>query len=481
MKLALIQCDVVDGNLAANGARLIIACQQAATDGAQLCIAPAQALAGPHCGCLVQQPDFALSARQTVEQIAKALATGPALLCALPEIGYLLIQKGEVGIAPTVFEFGGKRLGLDAGPEEMGNIDIGINMTARPFIAHVQADWELILSGVASQARIWALSVNLSGGYGAHIYNGQSVAARPDGAISARAKAFAEDILLIDTESNENGRIEPLCPSLQAAIWAALRLGLSDFFTKAGVEKAILGLSGGMDSALVACLAADALGPDDVTGVLMPSSVTSDESLTDATELADNLGIQALVVSIEPMYEAFQQELAGAFTMLQPVANELTDENLQARIRGVALMALANKTGALVLNTGNKSEAAMGYCTLYGDTVGALAVIGDLFKTEVYDLASWYCQQKGSQCIPQNIFDKAPTAELRPGQLDTDSLPPYEKLDPDLRKILAGSRELADNQELRNLRARVFAAQFKRKQIPPALIVSGAPLASCRM
>lgn len=475
MKLALIQCDVLNGDMAANAAKLIRAARRAAEAGAGLCIAPAQALTGPDCPCLPLQPDYRSEAAAAIEAIANDLRDGPAMFCEAPELGYIMLSAGCATPVRDVFEYQNIRFGVDATPD--AGVQINLETAARPFIAQMHADWEMIISGLSIQTDAWTLAVNLVGGYGSAIYNGQSIATRPDGSLYGRAKAFAEDALFVDTESTEPGTIEPLEPSLQAAQWNALRLGLADFVHKAGADQAILGLSGGMDSALVACIAANALGQDNVTGLIMPSQYTSDASIRDASTLADRLGIQALLVPIEAIVEEYQKTLAGAFTVTNAVPGNATEENLQARVRGVLLMALANRTGALVLNTGNKSESAMGYFTMYGDAVGAVAVIGDLYKTQVYELARWF--NKGREIIPENILTRPPSAELRADQKDTDSLPPYEELDPALEKIIRHDPDLAQDAALAELRRKVFSNRFKRRQGPPPLIISGSPLDAC--
>lgn len=460
MKLALLQCDVTE-NLDYNCGKIISFCQESEAD---LFITAAETLAGP-CPCRIDS----IQAEKTLARLANAVPVGKLLLCALPAASPSLVGDGKVSPVAGVFELGGLCFGVDLGPEDSPQVDVSVNLAARPYAPNIQADWEIVLSGAARLASSFSVSLNLVGGYGGQIYNGQSVAMNADGLLAGRAKAFAEDMLLLDTDECSANRIEPDLPDKLASQWAALKLGLADFIKKAGASKAVLGLSGGMDSALVACIAADALGPRNVAGVLMPSQWTSAESLTDARELAQNLGIETFEIPIAPVYESFQTGLESAFAKLAKLEGDLTNENLQARIRGVLLMALANRTGALVLTTGNKSELAMGYCTLYGDTAGAVAVIGDLFKTEVYSLARWYCENFGEK-IPKNIFEKAPSAELRPNQKDTDSLPPYDELDPQLTEILrsAGSPEL---------RRKVESFAFKRGQCPPPLLVSGLPLA----
>ena len=246
---------------------------------------------------------------------------------------------------------------------------------------------------------------------------------------------------------------------------------------------AVLGLSGGMDSALVACIAAEALGAENVLAVLMPSRWSTDHSENDAEILAKNLGIQALTARITPIMDAFDSVLSPLFAGLPAVDNDLTADNIQPRIRGTLLMAFANRLGRAVLGTGNKSENAAGYCTLYGDTVGALEPIGDIYKTDVYAVARWYNDMRGQEIIPEHIFTKAPSAELHPGQVDEDNLPPYEVLDAILRELLENGANpetlvvpgVADD-VVRSVVRRVAASEFKRHQSAPALKLSSCAL-----
>lgn len=470
LKLALLQCDVKTGDPLGNAAKLLDLCRMA--PDADLLIAPLEALAGPDAGCFAREPDFTEKLRQCYAFLAANMPGNAALLCGSSQQNIVLASKGGVTPVSQPFAFRGVMIGIDAEPENLEGISINISLASRPFRINSQMDWELVMSGVARQGDFWAVAMNLVGGYGQQIYSGQSFAMSPNGEIVGRAKAFAEDCLLIDLADPASGRIEPAVDGIEEAQWQALVLGLKDFMAKNGGQKALIGLSGGMDSALVACIATEALGAANVTGALMSSRYTSPESVRDARELAENLGIAAYELSIEPMVAAYMAELTPIFEKIGQAPGNLMAENLQARIRGVALMALANAYGAFVLNTGNKSEAAMGYSTLYGDTVGAIAVIGDLFKTEVYKLAAWYCKQRGKDVIPRNIFDRPPSAELAPNQKDSDSMPPYEELDPVLAGILAFSDQSASGGEAQAIRRRIRANGFKRRQSPPALIIS---------
>ena len=379
-------------------------------------------------------------------------------------------------------------------------VDAIVHMAAVPFSKGVQRLSEQMLSHVAARHHVHLFSVNMVGGNDSRVYNGQSLAFDPTGQILARGKAFAEDVLLVDT-AGSGGIVHPRPACLPEAIWDALTLGVRDFVRKCGLEKAIVALSGGMDSALVLCVAAEALGADNVTAVLMPSPYSSEGSVTDSLELAKNLGVRTLTLPIEPVMESFSAALAPGLDlfetfpgdttfenlqarirgiMVSSLANHLTADNIQPRIRGTLLMAFANRLGRDGLGTGNKSENAAGYCTLYGDTVGALGVIADLTKTEVYTLAGWYNHHRQATIIPQAIFDKSPSAELRPGQKDSDSLPPYDVLDPVLESLIFAGQTAAQPQEAdeglrKEVRRKLFAAEFKRRQEPLALHISRMP------
>jgi NAD+ synthase (glutamine-hydrolysing) len=290
----------------------------------------------------------------------------------------------------------------------------------------------------------------------------------------ARARAFEEDLVVWDWEAGA-GEMHEAIDSEEERILRALTLGLRDYAGKCGFRTAVTGLSGGIDSALVTVLACRALGPENVHGVSLPSAYSSEGSLRDAQQLAENLGIHYQVIPIEKLFQAYLDELKPHFGAKAP---DTTEENIQARIRGNVLMALSNKFGHLVLSTGNKSELAVGYCTLYGDMAGGLAVISDLLKTEVYALAR-HVNREG-EIIPQSCLTKAPSAELRPNQTDQDTLPPYELLDP----IVDGAIEESlteealigrgfDEATVRRVFAMIRANEYTRQQAAPGLKVSG--------
>jgi len=296
----------------------------------------------------------------------------------------------------------------------------------------------------------------------------------PDGRIAALAKSFEEDLVYFDTATG-TGDIRRQAGDEIESVYRALVIGTRDYVRKCGFRKVVIGLSGGIDSSLVAALAVDALGPANVLGVAMPGPYSSEGSLRDARRLAENLGIELMVLPITETFRSYRQTLATVFAGL---AEDTTEENLQARIRGNLLMALSNKFGSLVLSTGNKSEIAVGYCTLYGDMAGGLAIISDVPKTMVYELA--HLANRSGERIPREIFAKAPSAELRPNQTDQDSLPPYDVLDRILKAYVEDLRtaeQIAQDTGfpldlVQSVARQVDRNEYKRKQAPPGLKVT---------
>jgi NAD+ synthase/NAD+ synthase (glutamine-hydrolysing) len=302
-----------------------------------------------------------------------------------------------------------------------------LNISASPYYRGKRELRHRMLAAIARRRQVPVVMVNQVGGNDSLVFDGASFALGPDGTVVAQARSFAEDLVFFDSAALTGDR-RATDPNEDAAVYQALVLGTRDYVRKCGFSKVLVGLSGGVDSALVATIAVDALGKENVTTIGMPSQYSSTGSIEDARALAANLDIRFITVPIHDLFEQYGRALAPLFAGTQP---DITEENIQSRIRGNLLMALSNKFNALVLTTGNKSEMSVGYCTLYGDMVGALAVIGDVVKTEVYRL----CRYVNRECavIPPAILEKAPSAELRPGQKDTDSLPPYEVLDPILQ------------------------------------------------
>jgi NAD+ synthetase len=353
-----------------------------------------------------------------------------------------------------------------------GGADIIINCSSSPYdLGKEDFRFRMLRDRVAKIGRP-IIYVNQVGGNDELIFDGNSLAFGADGSLLARGKPFMDDLLVVDTETGdpieweESSRIERL--------YQALVLGTKDYAHKCGFRRAVVGLSGGIDSAVTVCLAVAALGQDNVLGVSMPSRYSSEGSVTDARAIAQNLGIRFETIAIEQPFKAYLDTLAPTFDGREP---DVTEENIQARIRGNILMALSNKFGHLVLSTGNKSELAVGYCTLYGDMAGGLAVIADVPKTRVYELARYINRQ--SPIIPEGTLSKPPSAELRFDQKDQDSLPPYDKLDPILEAYVEEAKEIDEivalgyKQEVVEEVVRlVDANEYKRHQAAPALRVT---------
>jgi NAD+ synthetase len=411
------------------------------------------------------------------------------------------------GITP--FAFNGRKLGIticediwndeDFWPERLYRRDptkeligqgaeIILNLAASPWHDGKEKTRLAMLQRVTRDERVPLAQVNLVGANDELIFDGHSVALDARGEVAALGKGFAEDILVVDLEVNlsssrresaqmKSERTDVRCynfPPREQQLFAALSLGIRDYVHKCGFKSVIVGLSGGIDSALVAVLATEALGPDKVLGVSMPARYSSEGSLSDAGALAKNLGIRYEILPIEPAFQSLEKQLAKVFAGTKP--NE-AEENIQSRLRGVTLMALSNKFGALVLTTGNKSEMAVGYCTLYGDMCGALAVIADVFKTDIYRLARWINREK--IIIPEASITKPPSAELRPNQTDQDSLPPYETLDQILDAYVVKNlskeeiiRRGFDAAVVNDVINKVTFSEYKRRQAAPGLKVS---------
>jgi NAD+ synthase/NAD+ synthase (glutamine-hydrolysing) len=348
-----------------------------------------------------------------------------------------------------------------------------LNLSASPFNVGKQQLREKMLGHSAAKYGIPIVVANQAGGNDDIIFDGRSCAFDRTGRLFARAKGFQEDVIVVDLASGE-GAIAEDDFEPEAEIWNALVLGVRDYVRKTRFTKVLLGLSGGIDSALTAAIAADAVGPENVLGVMMPSAYSSAGSIGDSVALARNLGIPTRTLPIGEIMCSYETALAEAFRGFPP---DVTEENIQSRIRGNLLMALSNKYGSLLLTTGNKSEMAVGYCTLYGDMNGGLAVIADLPKMMVYRVARWR-NRRGAD-IPDAIFTKPPSAELRPDQTDQDSLPPYELLDRILELHIEESqsadeiikRGFDEKTVLRIVRL-VRTAEFKRRQAAPVLKVT---------
>ncbi|MDR0467059.1 MAG: NAD(+) synthase [Deltaproteobacteria bacterium] len=538
MNVAMLQLNLVTGDICGNAARIAKAARAAASSGADLCITPDHALCGVGPQHMLTVDGFVEACRNALRALAEELADGPPVLTGSPIPAFMpddgrfchaavLLKDGkfvlaantaldfddQTGLSPAADQglccgmvtLHGWRIGiyscderrLDALFEQilrtnahsplktllMRGIDALVHLGATPFTLGMHELREQRLAHVASRNHLHLFSSNLVGGNGGDVYHGQSLGFGPTGVLLGRGRIFEEDCVMIRTATGEGTR-RPACSSREEQSWGALCLGLRDYVRKSGFEGVLLGLSGGLDSAVTAAIAVDALGGENVLGVLLPSPWTSEESTRYAFELADNLGIERMELPIAPLMQAYAATLAPAFAAsAKPVhaGRDTVEENIQSRIRGNLLMALANKHGLLLLNTSNKSEAAVGYSTLYGDAAGALAVIGDIHKSGVYKLARWFNESRGKAVIPEGVIGRAPSAELRPGQLDVDSLPPYDVLDPLLARITgedalpelqADDGEQPDPALQDEVYGKVRAAEFKRRQFPPALRVS---------
>jgi NAD+ synthase (glutamine-hydrolysing) len=422
-----------------------------------------------------------------------------------------------------VFVIGGARVALSicedawspTGPvitQAAAGAELVVNINASPYYAGRVRERERMLATRADDAGVPLLYVNLVGGQDELVFDGASVVFDGDGQLLARAVEFAEDLLIVDLEVPAASRrrlrapraisvaplpevkvsdahlgerlaspgIEPLLPPVRE-VYEALVLGTRDYVHKNGFSDVLLGLSGGIDSSLVAAVAADALGPDHVTGALMPSRFSSESSIRDAERLAANLGIRTLTIPIEAGHAALLDMLADSFAAFgeHETVSGVAEENLQARVRGTILMSLSNKFGWMVLTTGNKSELATGYSTLYGDMAGGFAVIKDVPKMLVYALARDRNERAGREIIPESVLEKPPSAELRPDQRDSDSLPDYAVLDPILAGYVEGDRSVAelvdegyDPDTVRRVAAMVDHNEYKRRQSAPGIRVS---------
>ncbi|MDQ5817157.1 MAG: NAD+ synthase [Actinomycetota bacterium] len=403
--------------------------------------------------------------------------------------------------------------GGPAREQALGGASVLLNISASPYHRRKGAFRERMLAVRASDYGCYVLLCNLVGGQDELVFDGHSVVFDPEGRLIARAKQFEEDLLLVDLYPEEaliqrlhesrprkesperpprfvdvpgykekvgpaqsrEPRVEPLLPE-EGEVFEALILGLRDYFQKNGFSRAVLGLSGGVDSSLCAVVAARALGPQNVTGILMPSRYTSEASNTDALAVAKNLGIDTQIIPIGPAFDAYREMLEEPFKGLP---EDVAEENLQARIRGNIVMAFSNKFGWIALSTGNKSEMSVGYATLYGDMAGGFAVIKDVPKTLVYRICRYVNETEGREIVPDSVLTKEPSAELRPGQRDVDSLPPYEVLDPILESYIEEDKGVGEivasgyeERDVRRVIKLVDAAEYKRRQAPIGIKVT---------
>lgn len=529
MKIALGQINPTIGDFSGNSRKIIECARQAHSLGAEMALFPELAVCGYPPRDLLEKPAFVARSQQVVNEIALAVPDEIAVIC-----GFVSPAKVETGksvmnsaavlreggvqfvqskmLLPTydvfdesryfdpaesqkLFRIGNKQLALticeDAWNDKhfwhrrLYRVDpvdellhaggnVVLNISASPFHLGKRELRRQMLETIARDNNVPVVFVNQVGGNDSLVFDGSSMVISPDGRIVAQAKSFAEDLILYDTETGQ-GDIREQTAMGDASAYAALVLGTRDYVRKCGFRKAILGLSGGIDSALTAAIAVDALGKENVTGIAMPSQYSSDHSVHDARQLACKLGIRFEVIPIAGIFDSYRQSLEPLFAGLP---ENVAEENIQSRIRGNILMAMSNKFGELVLTTGNKSELGVGYCTLYGDMVGGLAVISDVPKTMVYSLSRYVNSLQ--PVIPQSTIDKPPSAELRPGQKDSDTLPPYQILDNILEDYVEDYRtaeQIAqdrsyDVQVVRDVIRMIERSEYKRQQAAPGLKIT---------
>jgi NAD+ synthase (glutamine-hydrolysing) len=527
MKIALAQFNPTVGDFAGNSARILSLAAQAKQRGADLAVFSELCLCGYLPLDLLERPAFIdrnhkelieLAAKISLPSIVgyagrvkngtgKSIANKAALIsegCVVFEQSKMLLPTYDVfdesryfqpADQQFVFGFGGEQLGIticedvwndknfwancrydrDPVTELIGQgTTVLLNISASPYTIDKRSLRFEMLRSIAINHHRPVVYVNQVGGDDSLIFDGASMALTADGNVAAQALAFQEDLVLFDTATGQ-GEIHAQPHEEIAYAHRALIIGTSDYVRKCSFKKVLVGLSGGIDSAVVAAIAVEALGAENVLGVSMPGPYSSEGSKADAIALAKNLGIQLVTVPITDVFDAYRRSLAPAFGD-RPA--DVTEENIQARIRGNYLMALSNKFGSMVLSTGNKSEIAVGYCTLYGDMAGGLAVISDVPKLMVYELARWINRER--ELIPRSTIEKPPSAELRPNQKDEDSLPPYDVLDRILKAYIEDLRspqEISDHygfdlKLVRDIALLVDRSEYKRKQAAPGLKIT---------
>jgi NAD+ synthase (glutamine-hydrolysing) len=525
LRLALAQINVTVGDIAGNVRKVLSSCGRAREAGAQLVVFPEMVLTGYPPEDLLLRASFVEENLAAWREVAGStgdmtvvagfvdrdekgrvwnaagVAAGGTVLGVyrkmnLPNYGVFDEMRYFCrGTEPKVFPVGDARIGITIcediwvrrGPvarEAKGGANLILNISASPYHA---GQWEERRDLVKAHARRTGLPVvycNLVGGQDELVFDGGSMVVAPGGDVIARAAMFSEELLLCEIGGpSEGGLVAPI-PAIEEEIFRALVVGTRDYVEKNRFPGAIIGLSGGIDSSLVAAVAVEALGPSRVLGVTLSSPFTSPESVEDAHALASNLGIRCLDLSIGDAFASFGRTLAGPFSGR---AADTTEENLQARIRGTILMALSNKFGEIVLTTGNKSEMSVGYATLYGDMAGGFAVIKDVFKTTVYRVSRWFNESRGTDAIPSRVLTKPPSAELRPDQKDSDSLPEYDLLDPILKMYVEEDRSVPEmvaaghpEDVVRRIVLLVDRSEYKRRQAPPGVKITPRALGKDR-
>ena len=516
LKIAAAQINCVVGDLDGNVQRILAAYAHAARLGAELVVYPELTITGYPPEDLLLRPAFVEQCRVVLGGLAQQITNTVAIVGFPERDGQCLynsaavLRDGQIvgvyrkQLLPNyavfdeeryfepgthefeTFEINGVSVGVsiceDAwsadGPiaaQAAAGAQVCVNLNASPYFRGRMRDRESMLATRATQARVPIVYCNLVGGQDELVFDGGSLVVDAEGRVVGRALQYDEDLLIADLGDLAATRQEPALPSVRE-VYETLVLGTRDYVRKTGFTDVAIGLSGGVDSALVAAVAVDALGADHVHGVLMPSRYSSGGSLTDASALAQNLGVTTFTVPIEPAHVAFEAMLAGPFAAT--VAG-LAEENVQARIRGNVMMSISNKFNWMVLTTGNKSEMATGYATLYGDMAGGYAVIKDVPKTLVYELCEERNERAGFDLIPRATIDKPPSAELRPDQKDSDSLPDYADLDPIIEGYVEDDRSVAelvalgyDAATVRRVAQMVDRNEYKRRQAAPGVRIT---------
>ena len=517
VRVALGQINTTVGDLAGNVERMATVAKEATDAGADIVCFPELAVPGYPPEDLVLRPSFVEDNLGALEELARRAADGCAVMTGfidragtglhnsaallsggrveeryakikLPNYGVFDEKRYFVpGDASCTIRAASSALGLSVcedawwpGPPfdvyAREHTDVILNINGSPY-HHGKAHERLeICRARALETGSWIVYVNAVGGQDELVFDGGSIVVAPDGELAHHAALFEEDLLVVEIDgADSNAEMRAAWPEGPAEVYAALRLGLGDYVRKNGFRDVVLGLSGGIDSALVAVLATDAVGMQGVRALAMPSPYSSPESVEDALELGRRLGIRVDTIRIDETFDAYRRALAGVFAGTEP---GVAEENIQARIRGNLLMAVSNRFGSMVLATGNKSEYAVGYATLYGDMAGGFAPIKDVPKTLVYELARWRNAQ-GAPPIAERILDKPPSAELRPNQKDTDSLPPYDVLDPIVEAYVEDDRspeqivaDGADPALVERVVTMIDRAEYKRRQAPPGVKIT---------
>ncbi|MGI9046880.1 MAG: NAD+ synthase [Burkholderiales bacterium] len=521
MKIAIAQINCTVGDIIGNSAKLREFAERARAAGATLMLSPEMALSGYPPEDLLLRPDFYHSCARALAELAEC-AHGIALVVGHPhETGgkrhnaASLLRDGRIaatylkhrlpnytvfdeqryftaGDQPCVFEHEGVRLGINicadiwedgaAMRARQDGADTLLVLNASPYHMRKQRSRYEVVRDRIAETGMPVVYANLVGGQDELVFDGGSFAMNQAGATTHQFAAFEEvlGIVELDDHGVPGAGVLASASSLEAEVWSALCLGVKDYLGKNGFPGALIGLSGGMDSALTLAIAVDALGANRVRAVMMPSSYTADMSVADARTMARLMAVSYSEISIAPLFDAFRKSLADEFAACAspvPTASDTTDENLQSRIRGVLLMALSNKTGHIVLNTGNKSESGTGYATLYGDMAGGFAVLKDISKTLVYRLGHY--RNGLSRVIPDRVIQRAPSAELKPDQTDQDTLPSYAALDGIMEAFVEhdlGPREIvargyAKDDVVKVVRL-IAASEYKRRQGPPGIRIT---------